>query len=372
MSTGKTDSSPAWTAPARQFVPLHLQPGNTRSSFARPDSYSLNRSNSLSTTSSALASSGATLSGGSLGGSTSVQSNASSPPKMRYQRSGFGSRPKMKAKRVGPLDAEDELPPTLSIRVMSSQESEVSELSGVLGAASNGSAQVSGQGVTTSPSPSHSGPFPRPSSSRGTPVIVFGFPPGATQSVLQYFGKFGEISENVSGSESTGSVAAAAIECGRNWLRITYKDRDAAQRALAQNGHLMPGQYVIGCVPAEPGEYTSTMQQSSTNSLLLDDSEVSMIQDQSMASVLEAGDQSEEHEISEQTPNQLNESQVLPQKIVPKEITGRFIREQSAPPPKPIHLSEINSTKLPERTAPTSLFGKLTNSVSQALFSWDI
>lgn len=355
MSTGKTDSNPAWAAPARQFVPLHLQPGNARSSFARPDSYNPRQSNSLSASSSSLPVSVSSHSGGGVPAST--HTHASSPPKSHYLRLGFGSKPKAKVKRIGFIDAEDELPPTLSIRIMGSQEPELPDFNSF----------VLGQIISSSPTSSRIGTLPRPSTNRGTPVIVFGFPPGSTQSVLQAFSKFGEILENVFGNESA-APAAAAIECGRNWLRITYKEREAAQRALAQNGHLMSGQYVIGCVPAESGEYTSTMQQSSTNSLLLDDSEVSMIQDQSV--VGHNGDQSEERELPGQ--NQPSESQVLPQKIVPKEMTSHFFREQSAPQLKPVHLSEINSTSLPERAASTSIIGKVTDSVLQALFSWDI
>lgn len=234
MDTG----SPAWARGSRQFVPSHLTPGTTRSSFAKPSEHG-----SFRPTAATYAPFRA--------GSTSNEKSHNIPSKS--------------------LEKAVDLPPTESLSVARHM------------ARGDETQDTLNLGIATTPAtPAKHG------HERGFGVKIFGFPPGQTQQVLQHFARFGEIVDNRPHSGGTprntdgDSVSSISkpflpqnIVCGRNWLHVMYRDRKSAQQALAENGHIMPGHFVVGVIPVEPLD--GAFYQNSTNSLLLDDSDASLV-----------------------------------------------------------------------------------------------
>lgn len=240
--------SPAWAKGSRQFVPSHLTPGTNRSSFAKPSEHGSFR-----------------------------------PTAATYApfRSGPAASEKSNNSVSKPTENAADLPPTesLSLARHTTRGDEAQDSFNLTIA-------------TTPATPS------KQSHERGFGVKVFGFPPGQTQQVLQHFARFGEIVDNRPHSggtprnndgDSLSDVSRPFIPhnivCGRNWLHIMYKDRKSAQLALAENGHIMPGHFVVGVLPVEPLE--GAFYQNSTNYLLLDDSDASLVDasyDQSLLS----------------------------------------------------------------------------------------
>lgn len=322
-------SEPAWAQPARSFVPSHLQPGSTRSSFAKPEM--LQRPNA----------------------STSAPQAASLSP--AKHRSGFASRQKSRSKRMSASEAvaEDELPPTLSIRSVPSQSFDADP---------DMSINSFGAGSARKTKPKATTP--------GVTVTVFGFPPGSAADVLQYFGKLGEIIENTSPTDVFGDKPgdwSNSVECGRNWLRLTYKDRQSAVAALGQNGHIMPGQYVIGCVLADASEQKTGIAQSSTNSLLLDDSELSFVHERSLASA----DVTNDNNQGSEKPNE--ESSLNVGKIIPVELSSHNTLFREPVPKKEMpKVAEFTSTPVPKTPETQSTFGRVLGKLTDLLFGWDL
>jgi len=77
-----------------------------------------------------------------------------------------------------------------------------------------------------------------------TAVRIFGFPSEITDLVLKVFSKYGNIHQH-----STSEGAERRI-MGGNWLQITYSDPESAARAVAANGTVVGGAYMVGCVHA--------------------------------------------------------------------------------------------------------------------------
>ncbi|BFZ64224.1 hypothetical protein YB2330_005363 [Saitoella coloradoensis] len=108
-------------------------------------------------------------------------------------------------------------------------------------------------------------PTPKPEQidEKPTEVILFGFPPSLTHHMLEIFSRYGTIlRSHASNSCSTGTKGMN--EMGANWLKITYADPMAASRAVAANGTLVGGQYMVGCVYADPEEARKTITKAMT------------------------------------------------------------------------------------------------------------
>lgn len=94
-------------------------------------------------------------------------------------------------------------------------------------------------------------------------VVIFGFPSSVTPAVVAHFSRFGTISENVDSSSrfimSSPNKSLRApptpIQTGKNWLKITYDNPTSASRAIHENGTLIAGQYVVGCIPVTSQNY---------------------------------------------------------------------------------------------------------------------
>lgn len=222
-----TQPLPSWAGDGKRFVPAHLNSGMTRSSFET---------------------------GEEVPSSFRRQSVSGQPATLG---SSFGA-PKTLRK---PADAD--LPPSESIHI--NRTKDLSEISF--------KSETKPQTTT----------LPRDSALPGTAILVFGFPAGMAMSVVQHFSQFGVILENTSGTSGTSSgpnTSAShppAIECGRNWLRLRYRDRAAAERAVGENGRMLPGEFVVGAVLADGGD--GVPAPSAFNSLLVDDSDTSLLAD---------------------------------------------------------------------------------------------
>lgn len=311
--------NPSWMSQQRTLVPKNLQPGTNRSSFARPDEYKVNRP-------------------------TITGTSSTNPVR---QRTGFSAKPKPKTKVLNTKADASELPPSNSIHGVQTPDPDT--------------------GNSTLSAPVSANAFHRRDQT-GIPLLVFGFPSGSTQNVLQVFSKFGEILENEQGAEDSNS---SLVECGRNWLRITYKTKEAAQQALALNGSVMPGQYVIGCVLAESTGQTNDLQLSSTNSLLLDDSDASLVHDLSLTNYLDDSNVSSTS-VNASSPNATNSniSAILPDKIIPKNPDSSLFNTTKLTKSKPVGV--INSTQLPQTEEPKSTVGRIARKVADSIFGWDV
>lgn len=70
-------------------------------------------------------------------------------------------------------------------------------------------------------------------------VTIFGHPPSATSYVLQEFANYGQI---------VRYTPPVQTEQG-NWLHVKYQTRMQAQKALAKNGKVLGGQFMVGVMP---------------------------------------------------------------------------------------------------------------------------
>ncbi|KAG5440729.1 hypothetical protein PCK2_000165 [Pneumocystis canis] len=71
------------------------------------------------------------------------------------------------------------------------------------------------------------------SSSGSTSVILFGFPATLTSHVIAHFSRYGEILDH--------SATDNPISTGSNWLKVTYADEEAANKAVSSNGTIIGG-----------------------------------------------------------------------------------------------------------------------------------
>lgn len=106
--------------------------------------------------------------------------------------------------------------------------------------------------------PSSSTPRPVKTTDYSLSVVIFGFPSSVTPAVVAHFSRFGTISENVDSSSRLSLMSSpnkslrappTPIQTGKNWLKITYDSPASAARAIQENGTLIAGQYVVGCIP---------------------------------------------------------------------------------------------------------------------------
>ena len=151
---------------------------------------------------------------------------------------------------------EDDAPPAMSIY------DSAAGLENSAAQFSNGGGSSSSPSLRSSSSPSLSPQQLPPTSpalsassaattTSSTAVIVFGFPSSLTQHIISTFGRFGPI---VSSSE------APVHQGGENWLKLTYADSASAARAVGNNGMLLGGAYMVGCVYAtSPSSPTSPL-----------------------------------------------------------------------------------------------------------------
>ncbi|KAG5520102.1 hypothetical protein PMAC_001178 [Pneumocystis sp. 'macacae'] len=86
-----------------------------------------------------------------------------------------------------------------------------------------------------------------------TSVILFGFPATLTSHVISHFSRYGEILDH--------SATENPISTGSNWLKITYADEEAANKAVSSNGTIIGGTYMVGCIFA-PIDETKTDKES--------------------------------------------------------------------------------------------------------------
>ena len=163
--------------------------------------------------------------------------------------------PKTRAKRE-----EEDLPPSASIydfsrsSPFSKQDSQQGTFSSVC---------VRLMMIATSPPPditpllfSSAPPVSAPKRPDPTPVILFGFPPSHSSLIIREYEKYGPILEHFSSTQTPSGLPSPhpapsqEIVQGGNWLRITYADPVSAARAVATNGQIIGGAYMIGVVYA--------------------------------------------------------------------------------------------------------------------------
>lgn len=88
-------------------------------------------------------------------------------------------------------------------------------------------------------------------------VIVFGYPEAFTRAVIEHFGKFGRVLEQMaaipdSQKVPSGEYQQAPVLIGPNWVKLTYEDPRAARRALEENGTLFSRCYALGVLAVTP------------------------------------------------------------------------------------------------------------------------
>lgn len=96
-------------------------------------------------------------------------------------------------------------------------------------------------------------------------VVIFGFPSSVTPAVVAHFSKFGNIAENVDSSNRIPIMSTPTnknfrapptpIQTGKNWLKITYDNPASASRAIQENGTIIAGQFVVGCIAVTAQNY---------------------------------------------------------------------------------------------------------------------
>lgn len=266
-------TTPSWGKHDRRKIPSHISTMRTQSSFT-PDRNTLGSS-------------------GSRHGSIS----ASQSPPNTFTGS-FGTAKPIQTKKSNVIDEED-LPPTESIYdTGASPFTRASEVSTTGSRGSNSSGgNTTGGTIPSSNStlglrrlsnynsnantnnPSIDAKSPMLASSNNTTttttattnstnydsnnnncsIIVFGFPPSLTPTVIKHFSKFGNILENydmTKGGEKSPSgkrnARAPPIQTGPNWAKITYDNPYSAAKAISHNnngGSTFIGGCAIGCVP---------------------------------------------------------------------------------------------------------------------------
>lgn len=104
-----------------------------------------------------------------------------------------------------------------------------------------------------------------------TPVILFGFPSSHAPLIIREYEKYGPILEHFSSTShpllpSQGQqLPPQEILQGGNWVRLTYADPVSAARAVATNGSLIGGAYMIGVIYApKPTNNNTTVQNTGT------------------------------------------------------------------------------------------------------------
>lgn len=292
VSSSNSPSRPGWTRSDRRITPNHVSSLRHKSSFSTttPDRHS--SSNGLHRHLS--------VSGNA---SISRSNKAGSPPEPRFgHSSSFGTPKPLHARKADVID-ESDLPPSDSIydsgarpffnstpsdtpAVVSSSQSSYdlfSQSNSISKEGSTSSKGINGNSTiinTTSNNGNMTGsssPLKTPSNSNSrrlssnylsttplpspvrtiTPgptnsVVIFGFPSNVTNIILNHFSKFGDILENMDTSSTKANSrqdTPLPVRAGKNWLRITYKNPQSAQRALNENGKTLGGQFLIGCVP---------------------------------------------------------------------------------------------------------------------------
>ena len=111
-------------------------------------------------------------------------------------------------------------------------------------------------------------PSSPPKRSDPTPVIIFGFPPSHSLLIIREYERYGPILEHFNSAHSPISSTQhpsphPEILQGGNWIRITYADPVSAARAVATNGQIIGGAYMIGVVyaPKSSGNVFHNRQQ---------------------------------------------------------------------------------------------------------------
>lgn len=101
-----------------------------------------------------------------------------------------------------------------------------------------------------------------------TPVIIFGFPPSHSLLIIREYERYGPILEHFNSAQQSlvdstlHPSPPPEILQGGNWIRITYADPVSAARAVATNGQIIGGAYMIGVIYAPKSQETIIPQTS--------------------------------------------------------------------------------------------------------------
>lgn len=230
-------TTPSWGKHDRRKVPSHISTLRPQSSFT-PDRNAIGTS-------------------GSRHGSISA---AQSPP--NTFSGSFGTAKPIQAKKSNIIDEED-LPPTESIYdtgaspFFSGGSTPIRESVKPMAALSTSNTTI-GLRRLSSNSSKPSPPTNTPPDTQETPtncsVIVFGFPPTLTSTIVKHFSKFGPILENfdvAKGESPRKSGRAPPIQTGPNWMKLTFDNPTSAAKAVSHysGGSRFIGGCAIGCVP---------------------------------------------------------------------------------------------------------------------------
>ncbi|KAA8916559.1 hypothetical protein TRICI_001285 [Trichomonascus ciferrii] len=231
-------TTPSWGKHDRRKVPSHISTLRPQSSFT-PDR------NAIGTP-------------GSRHGSISA---AQSPP--NTFSGSFGTAKPVQAKKSNIIDEED-LPPTESIYdtgaspFFSGGSTPLRESVKPMAAlpTSNtaiGLRRMSSNSSKPSP-PANTPPDVQETQNANCSVIVFGFPPTLTSTIIKHFSKFGPILENfdvAKGESPRKSGRAPPIQTGPNWMKLTYDNPTSAAKAVSHysGGSRFIGGCAIGCMP---------------------------------------------------------------------------------------------------------------------------
>ncbi|KAG4305099.1 hypothetical protein PORY_001269 [Pneumocystis oryctolagi] len=208
----------------RKYVPSHL------SQFPYRKSYTPDRSSPLVSQPSFTARP-----------STSNLRKSSSPPNL-FGGPSFGT-PKLNSRRgkTGRQIQEEDAPPTESLYDIGGGNI-IRDLEPNSPSSENKFNSTPDSSVRLKETPSKPSATP-------TSVILFGFPATLTSHVISHFSRYGEILDH--------STTDNPISTGSNWLRITYADEEAANKAVSSNGTIIGGTYMVGCIFA-PVDETKT------------------------------------------------------------------------------------------------------------------
>jgi hypothetical protein len=231
-------TTPSWGKHDRRKVPSHMNSLRPQSSFT-PDR------NAIGTP-------------GSRHGSISA---AQSPP--NTFSGSFGTAKPVQAKKSNIIDEED-LPPTESIYdtgaspFFSAGSTPMRESVRPMAAlptshSTIGLRRMSSNSSKPSP-PTNTSPDLQESQNANCSVIVFGFPPTLTSTIIKHFSKFGRILENfdvAKGESPRKSGRAPPIQTGPNWMKLTFDNPTSAAKAVSHysGGSRFIGGCAIGCMP---------------------------------------------------------------------------------------------------------------------------